>query len=95
MLAQRFFRSDAATYEEMRLYLNTAWGLPTPGTSSCILPAGDPTAPRDGQGRVYLAVHAEWCEWPAVAAVLPDLLASGAVDEVDRDAYMAALPVGP
>lgn len=95
MLAQRFFRADAATYESMRLHLNAAWGLPTPGTSNCILPANDPTAPRDSEGRVYLAVHAEWCEWPAVAAVLPDLLASGAVEEVDRDAYMAALPVGP
>ena len=95
MLAQRFFRADAATYESMRLHLNAAWGLPTPGTENCILPADDPTAPRDGQDRVYLAVHAEWCDWPAVAAVLPDLLASGAVEEVTREDYQAALPVGP
>ena len=50
--------------------------------------------PRDSAGRVYLAVHAEWCEWPAVAAVLPGLLESKAVEEVDRDTYMAAMPVG-
>jgi hypothetical protein len=95
MLVQRFFRSDAATYEGIRLHLNAAWGLPTPGTTNCILPADDPAAPRDNQGRVYLAVHAEWCEWPAVAAVLPGLLESEAVEEVDRDAYIAAMPVGP
>lgn len=95
MLAQRYFRSDSATYEAMRLHLNAAWGLPTPGTSNCILPADDPAAPRDAQGRVYLAVHAEWCDWPAVAAVLPEMLESGAVAEVTREDYLAALPVGP
>ena len=95
MIVQRFFRADAATYEGMRLHLNAAWGLPTHGTSNCILPADDPTAPRDSKGRVYVAVHAEWCEWPEVSAVLPGLLSSGAVEEVEREAYMAAMPVGP
>ena len=95
MLAQRFFRADAATYEAMRLGLDAAWGLPNSGTRSCYRPASEPYVPRDAAGRVYLAVHAEWCDWPAVAAVLPGLLESQAVEEVDRDAYMAAMPVGP
>jgi len=95
MLTQRFFRAEAATYEGMRLHLNAAWGLPTAGTEGCVLPADDFRVPSDGQGRVYLAVHAEWCEWPAVSAVLPGLLESEAVEEVDRAAYMAAMPVGP
>jgi hypothetical protein len=29
-----------------------------------------------------------------VASVLPQLLASGAVEEIDAETYMAALPVG-
>lgn len=91
-MQQRYFRSDATTYDGMRLHLNAAWGLPTPGTANCILPADDQTAPRDAQGRVYLAVHADWCEWPDVAAVLPDLLDSGAVEEIGRSDYLAALP---
>lgn len=94
-MLQRYFRAEATTYDGIRLYLNAAWGMPTPGTANCILPADDPTAPRDAQGLVYLAVHADWCEWPAVEAVLPDLLASGAVEEVTREDYLAALPVGP
>ena len=94
-MTQRYFRSDAGTYDAVRLSLNAAWGFPNAGTQNCILPASDPTAPIDGQGRIYLAVTDEWCEWPAVAAVLPGLLSSGAVEEVNRDAYMAAMPVGP
>ncbi len=95
MLSQRFFRSDAATYEGMRLHLNTAWGLPNVGTENCVLPADDFRVPGDAQGRVYLAVHSEWCEWPAVVALLPELLESGAVEEVGQDAYLAALPESP
>lgn len=95
MIPQRYFRSDEATYEQVRVHLNAAWGLPTPGTTNCVLPAADPAAPRDNQNRVYLAVHAEWCEWPAVAALLPGLLASGAVEEVAREDYLAAVnPAG-
>lgn len=94
-MIQRYFRSNAETYEAMRLGLNAAWGFPNAGTETCFAAADDQAVPRDSAGRVYLAVHAEWCEWPAVAAGLPGLLESEAVQEVDRDAYMAAMPVGP
>lgn len=95
MLAQRYFRADAATYEAMRLGLDAAWGFPNAGTRSCYRPASDGYVPQDGAGRLYLAVHSEWCEWDAVVVALPGLLASGAVEEVTREDYMAALPVGP
>lgn len=91
-MQQRYFRSSAAVYEGVRQQLDAAWGFPNPGTTGAFLPAADPCVPRDAAGRVYLAVHAEWCEWPDVSSVLPGLLASGAVEEVDRDAYTAALP---
>ena len=95
MLLQRYFRASAATYESMRLGLNSAWGMPNAGTQSCYTAADNPAVPRDEAGRLYLSVHSEWCEWPAVAAVLPDLLANGAVEEVTREDYLSALPVGP
>lgn len=92
----RYFRtSDAALYESIRLQLDAAWGHPTPDgkTLTCIDPVA--VAPRDGQGRVLLAVNDEFCEYEAVAAVLPGLLASGAVAEITEAQYYAALPQVP
>ena len=93
-MIQRYFRSDVSTYEAVRNSLNAAWGFPNGGTVSCILSADDPTAPIDEFGRIYLAVTDEWCQWDEVAAVLPELLASGAVKEITRAEYLAALPQG-
>jgi hypothetical protein len=91
---QRYFRSDDATYEAIRLQLDAAWGHgPETGTATCFEPAA--TAPHDGEGRVVLAVLEAFCEYEAVAAVLPGLLASGAVEEIDEATYQAALPSSP
>jgi len=88
-MTQRYFRSDAATYEAIRQQLDAAWGHPSAVAETCIEPAA--SAPRDSQGRVLLAVLAEFAEYPAVAAVLPQLLASGAVEEIGASEYQ---PVG-
>lgn len=85
----RFFRADENTYEQARLTLDAAWGLPSNGQETCIEPAA--TAPRDSQGRVVLAVADEFCGYAAAAAMLPILLESGAVEEIDEAAYTAAL----
>lgn len=90
----RCFRADEATYEAVRLQLDAAWGHgPGTGTLTCYEPAA--TAPRDAEGRLLLAVHDEFCAYEAVAAVLPQLLASGAVEEITEDEYRASLPSGP
>lgn len=86
----RFFRSTLAVYEQARATLDAAWGLPNDkGTATCIEPAE--SAPRDDQGRVVLAVDDEFCAYPVAVDLLPQLLASGAVTEIDRTAYMAAV----
>lgn len=92
---QRYFRASPAVYEQLRSELNAAWGMPRTGTESCFMPASNPAVPADAQGRRYLAVHAEWCEWEPAASLLPSLLDAGAVEEVAREAYMAALPQLP
>lgn len=91
MTIVRFFRSAEAVYEAIRLQLDAAWGHPTPDglTVTCIQPAA--TAPKDEQGRVYLAVYQEFCDYPAAAAMLPQLLASGAIEEIDEATYHASL----
>lgn len=91
----RYFRtSDADLYESIRLQLDAAWGHPTPDgqTITCIDPAA--VAPRDSAGRVLLAVNDEFCGYEAVAAVLPGLLATGAVEEIDAAAYQP-VPLTP
>ena len=92
MMQQRYFRANEAVYEAMRSDLDAAWGMPNPGTVTCFIPAADPTVPRDLQGRVYLAVHAEWCGWIPVIDMLPEMIASGVIEEVDRQDYLSAMP---
>jgi hypothetical protein len=88
----RYFRiSPDAAYEAVRLQLDAAWGHPTPdgSTVTCVDPAA--VAPHDAQGRVLLAVLPEFCEYEAVAAMLPQLFASGVVEEITEAAYQAVL----
>jgi hypothetical protein len=93
-MTQRFFRSENATYEAIRLQLDAVWGHgPGTGTLTCYEPAA--TAPHDSRGRVLLAVQSEFCEYEAVAAMLPPLLASGAVEEISEAEYWASLPPFP
>ena len=92
-MIQRYFRSDVSTYEAIRLQLDAAWGHPSNVADTCVEPAA--TAPRDEQNRVLLAVLPEFCEYEAVAAMLPQLLSSGAVEEIDEATYRASLPVSP
>lgn len=90
-MSQRYFRTaDESLYEQVRLGLDVAWGHPSGGTVTCIDPAA--VAPRDAQGRILLAVKPEFTEFPAASAMLPDLLASGAVEEITAAEYQ---PVGP
>jgi hypothetical protein len=87
----RFFRSASdAAYEQARMTLDASWGLPNDrGTATCIEPAA--TAPRDSQGRIVLAVDDAFCEYPEAAALLPQLLASGAAVEIGMAEYVAAV----
>jgi hypothetical protein len=87
-----FFRiSDDAVYEQVRLGLDAAWGHVPPET--CVDPAV--VAPRDSQGRILLAVRPEFVAFDAVAAMLPDLLAGGLVQEIDEATYCESLPQTP
>ena len=96
MISQRYFRTaDAALYESIRLQLDAAWGHPTPDGKSvtCFDPAA--VAPSDGSGRLLLAVREEFATWEPAATLLPQLLASGAVEEISEATYRAALPQVP
>ena len=88
----RYFRTASdAVYEQARLTLDAAFGHPnaTTKTVTCIDPAA--VAMRDTQGRIILAVNNEFCEYPVARELLPQLLASGAVEEIDEATYQAAV----
>lgn len=89
----RFFRAETdAAYEQARLTLDEAWGLPNnKGTATCIAPVL--LAPRDSEGRAMVAVSSDWCEWEPADTLLPHLLAIGAVAEISEADYKANWPV--
>lgn len=87
----KYFRCNAgdALYEQVRATLDAAWGKPNEsGSVTCIEPAA--TAPRDAAGRIILAVHPEFCSYTVAVDLLPQLLESGAVSEIDAATYWAA-----
>lgn len=76
-------------YEAIRAQLDSAWGYPSAATKTltAIPPAAD--LPCDDQGRVYLAISSEYCDYVLPSQMLPQLLASGAVEEIGEAAYLA------
>jgi hypothetical protein len=90
----RFFRCLAGdeAYEQIRATLDAAWGHPNAETKTltCIDPAS--VAPRDTQGRIMLATSEAFCEYEKAAQILPALLGSGVIEELDQASYLAALP---
>lgn len=91
----RYFRAEPAVYEQVRLTLDAAWGHPNEaaGTITCIEPSA--TAPHDAQGRAVVAVPDEFCAFSVAVDMLPQLLGSGAVEEIDAATYQASLPQNP
>jgi len=88
-MTTRFFRSTDAVYESIRAQLDAAYGYPNAETKTLtsITPAAD--ALHDAQDRVYLAIASDYCDYNLPAELLPQLLASGAVEEITESEYMA------
>jgi hypothetical protein len=88
----RYFRSSPAVYASICSQLDAAYGYPNAETKTDrTLPlAAD--LPTDSQGRVYLMISAEYCNFILPGQMLPELLASGAVEEVTQADYAALLP---
>jgi hypothetical protein len=88
----RFFRSAPAIYADICAQLDAAYGYPNAATKTeRSLPlAAD--LPSDGQGRVYLAISAEYCDYNLPSELLPQLIAAGLVEEITAAQYAAVLP---
>jgi len=91
----RYFRSTPAVYGSICSQLDAAYGYPNAETKTeRTLPLVE-TLPTDAQGRVYLAISADYCEYNLPSEMLPQLLASGAVEEIDSAAYNLAVNSSP
>lgn len=88
----RYFRSTPSVYATICTQLDAAYGYPNAATKTeRTLPlAAD--LPSDKQGRVYLAISGGYCDFILPGQMLPDLLASGAVEEITASQYAAVLP---
>lgn len=88
----RYFRALPAVYADICAQLDAAYGYPNAETKTeRTLPlAAD--LPTDNQGRLYLAVDAAYCDFILPGQMLPDLLASGAVEELTEAQYLAVAP---
>ena len=86
----RYFRSTPDVYAAVCAQLDAAYGYPNAATKTeRTLPLAE-SLPADSQGRVYVAISAEYCEFVLPSQMLPQLLASGAIEEIDAATYQAA-----
>ena len=89
----RYFIASPSVYAGVCQQLDAAYGYPNAETKTQrALPlAAD--LPTDAQGRVYLVIAGEYCDYEAAATLLPKLLAVGSVVEITEADYIAAFPL--
>ena len=91
-MTTRYFRCTPDVYVIVCLQLDAAYGYPNAETKTArALPLAT-ELPTDHSGQVYLAIAAEYCDYVLPSEMLPQLLASGAVEELDAATYLQELP---
>jgi hypothetical protein len=88
----RYFRSTPAVYASICAQLDAAYGYPNAATKTARTLPLVADLPSDDQGRVYLAVAADYCEFVLPSQMLPELISLGLVDEITQAQYLAAMP---
>lgn len=91
----RYFRSTPAVYEGIRAQLDAAYGYPNAETKTLTAIQPSSQLPTDQQGRVYLVIDAAYCDYILPSAMLPELISSGAVEEITAQQYRAIFPPSP
>lgn len=91
----RYFRSTPDVYNSICSQLDAAYGYPNAETKTQRTLPVVSDLPADAAGRVYLPISADYCEYVLPSQLLPQLLASGAVEEISEAEYRAALPTLP
>lgn len=88
----RYFRSNPDVYADIGTQLDAAYGYPNAsGLTLRALPLAS-ELPIDDQGRVYLAIRQEFCEYDLPSELLPQLLAAGVVEELTSEQWDDLFP---
>jgi hypothetical protein len=94
--AVKYFRAqDVSVYEAVRALLDSAYGYPNADTKTTTAIPKASESILDRAGRVYLLASDAECQFPAVAELLPQLLSSALVEEIDASTYLQELPQIP
>ena len=87
----RYFRATLAVYADICVQLDAAYGYPNQSTKTQRTLPLPSQLPSDSQGRVYLCISSEYCDYNLPTEMLPHLLGSGAVSEITEAEYRAAV----
>lgn len=94
-MTHRHFRSTPAVYSSIAQQLDAAYGYPNAETlTERALPPVE-SLPTDSQGRVYLTVESAFCDYVLPSQLLPELLESGAVEELTQEELDTVFPRQP
>jgi len=91
----RYFRAVPAVYASICAQLDAAYGYPNAETKTERTLPLMAELPTDAEGRVYLAVDASYCDFILPGQMLPDLITSGVVEEINEAVYRDSLPQMP
>lgn len=91
----RYFRATPTVYADICAQLDAAYGYPNAETKTERTLPLVAELPSDGQGRVYLAISSDYCDYILPSEMLPQLIAAGLVEEITAAQYEAVLPPMP
>ena len=88
----RYFRSTDELLSQVTAQLDAAYEYPNAETKTNTALPHHSECPHDSEGRVYVAVDDAYCDFILPSQMIPQLIASGLVEEVDESVFMAVTP---
>ena len=87
-MSTRYFSASPEAYQYVAEQLDAAYGYPNEATRTArALPLLEEIP--QSNGTVYVAIDAAYCEYNLPSQLLPQLLASGQVNEISEAEYAA------
>jgi hypothetical protein len=86
----RYFLADPVAYEQARVALNAAWGIPRPGTETALPVVGNLLV--SGDGKVVVMVDDWMVDLPPAPDIVEQATAAGTLSEITEADVLAMLP---